>query len=299
LYGTTSAGGDYGNGTVFAIDTDGTDFGDLYSFNSSDGINPYGGLALSNDILYGTTLQGGDDGDGAIFSITTDGLIFTRLHSFDYDDGDYPYGSLIVSGDTLYGTANLGGESGFGTIFALGTDGYNFTNFYSFTALDLDTVTNSDGAFPYCRLELSGNTLYGAAYQGGDSDNGTIFSVNTDGSGFKTLYSLTTTDGTEPYAGLVLSGNVLYGTTSAGGDAANGTIFSLTLTSAPRLQIFLSGGNAILTWPSSFAGYTLQSTADLTTPDWNTVSPAPVVIGSLNVVTNSISGEQMFYRLTQ
>ena len=66
---------------------------------------------------------------------------------------------------------------------------------------------------------LSGNTLYGTATDGGSSGNGTVFAVNTDGTGFTNLHSFTAldlyytnSDGANPYAGLILSGNTLYGT---------------------------------------------------------------------------------------
>ena len=49
--------------------------------------------------------------------------------------------------------------------------------------------TNSDGANPYAGLILSGNTLYGTASDGGSSGNGTVFAVNTDGTGFTNLHS--------------------------------------------------------------------------------------------------------------
>src|SRR6266704_2817362 len=58
LYGTTTGGGDAGNGTVFALNADGTGFRNLYSFSAFDGYNadfkgtnsdgarPYAGLNL-------------------------------------------------------------------------------------------------------------------------------------------------------------------------------------------------------------------------------------------------------------
>src|SRR2546422_929481 len=107
---------------------------------------------------------------------------FTTLHSFTGSDGAAPFAGLILSGTTLYGTANTGGSSGAGTVFAINTDGTGFTNLHSFTG-------GSDGATPYGGLVLSGNTLYGTATYGGSSGNGTVFKVNTDGSGFTNLYS--------------------------------------------------------------------------------------------------------------
>ena len=48
---------------------------------------------------------------------------------------------------------------------------------------------------PYGGLILSGNTLYGTAQYGGSSGNGTVFAVNTDGTGFTNLYSFTAISG--------------------------------------------------------------------------------------------------------
>ena len=142
---------------------------------------------------------------------------FTTLYSFGTfpGGGSQPKSGLILSGNTLYGTAFQGGSSGFGTVFAINTDGSGFTNLYSFT-------NGSDGANPYAGLILSGNTLYGTALFGGSSNFGTVFAVNTDGSGFTNLYSFTNgSDGAFPSAGLVLSGSTLYGVTGAGIFAVN------------------------------------------------------------------------------
>src|SRR5689334_7158505 len=64
LYGTTYAGGTSFDGTVFALNTDGTAFTNLYTFTGSDGANPRGTLLLSGDMLYGTTSAGGSAGNG-------------------------------------------------------------------------------------------------------------------------------------------------------------------------------------------------------------------------------------------
>jgi len=80
-----------------------------------------------------------------------------------------------------------------------------------------------------------GNTLYGTAYNGGSSGNGTVFKVNTDGTGFTNLHSFsrrdnlayTNDDGAFPSTGLVSNGDTLFGTTLAGGTSAGGTLFSI------------------------------------------------------------------------
>ena len=115
--------------------------------------------------------------------------VFTARINGTNSDGANPHAALILSGNTLYGTADIGGNSDRGTVFAINTDGTGFTNLHSFTALV--NSTNSDGANPEAGLILSGNTLYGTAQYGGSSGNGTVFAINTDGTGFTNLHSFT------------------------------------------------------------------------------------------------------------
>src|SRR6185437_2416462 len=96
----------------------------------------------------------------------------------------------------------------------------------------VDTV-NVNGANPVGTLILSGNTLYGTASSGGtgadgkaEATHGTIFKINTDGSGFTRLYAFDGSfDVSVPMAGVALSGNLLYGTGSGGGNGGAGTVF--------------------------------------------------------------------------
>jgi uncharacterized repeat protein (TIGR03803 family) len=130
LYGTAGTGGSAGNGTVFAINKDGTGLTNLHSFaagvgyfpaiTNSDGTYPAPQLILSGNILYGTALYGGRSGSGALFAINTDGTGFTNLYSFSGGtDGANPFAGLVLSGSALYGTASAGGFLGNGTVFSL------------------------------------------------------------------------------------------------------------------------------------------------------------------------------------
>jgi uncharacterized repeat protein (TIGR03803 family) len=330
LYGTAQCGGSGGSGTVFAVNTNGTGFTTMHSFTAtsvpldpygnvnppyfnSDGALPVGGLILSGNTLYGTTECGGNSGWGTVFAINTDGTGFTNLYSFTGgSDGAVPLGGLILSGNTLYGTANQGGSSGYGTEFAVNTDGTGFTILHSFSAPSgtsgvYQNGTNSDGVYPLDGLILSGNTLYGTTSGAGTNGNGTVFAVNTNGTGFTVLHTFTganpsNSDGASPQARLILSGNTLYGTTYKGGSSGDGTVFSLSFP-PPQLTLIPSGPYVNLTWPTNYAGfsysgYTLQSTTNLVSPVWGTVSPGPVVVNGQNTVTNPISGTQMFFRLS-
>ncbi|MGO8675720.1 MAG: choice-of-anchor tandem repeat GloVer-containing protein [Limisphaerales bacterium] len=240
LYGTTSLGGSSGCGTVFSVNTDGTDFQTLHTFGGypSDGAYPSSVLVLSGNTLYGTAGGCGALNNGTVFSVNIDGTGYTTLHDFNRaTDGASPFAGLVLSGGTLYGTTTSGGSSGNGTVFSVNIDGTGFTAVYSFTG-------GSDGALPYAGLVLSGNTLYGAAFNGGSSGNGTVFSVNTDGTGFTTLHGFSGgSDGANPAGGMVLSGNTLYGTASAGGSWNLGTVFRVNTDGTNFTTVYsLNGG---------------------------------------------------------
>jgi uncharacterized repeat protein (TIGR03803 family) len=202
-YGTAANGGPHGFGTVFAVNDDGTGFRLLRAFMGGDCANPWTGLVLSGNTLYGTAHYGGSSGDGAVFAVNTDGTGFRILHGFSDADGAYPNGGLILSGNTLYGTTAHGGGWDAGTVFAVNTDGTGFRILHHFTAAALsdfygydvfgqyfiEIYINADGAIPVAGLILSGNTLYGTASGGGAGGNGTVFALNTDGTGFTTLHS--------------------------------------------------------------------------------------------------------------
>ena len=257
LYGTTWYGGAYDHGTVFAVGTNGANSGILHNFYTpydpnynlnGDGLFPSSRLISAGSTLYGTALSGGSSGQGTVFAVNTnDPGSFRILHYFTApdpitgtnSDGIGPYAGLVLSGSTLYGTTFGGGVTGNGTVFAVNIDGSGFTNLHSFTG-------SNGGSGPHAGLTLSGNTLYGTTAGGGTSSNGTLFALNTDGSGFTTLYSFTRgSDGGDPQSDLVLFGNTLYGTANTGGDSGNGTVFSFTLPSSILLTnlIKLPGGS--------------------------------------------------------
>jgi uncharacterized repeat protein (TIGR03803 family) len=118
LYGTTSAGGASDSGTVFKLDTTGTETV-LYSFGNG-GVEPFAGLvrdAAGN--LYGTTTNGGS-GFGTVFKLDTSGTE-TLLHTFAGGaDGATSYAGLVLdAAGNLYGTTTAGGDSSFGTVFEI------------------------------------------------------------------------------------------------------------------------------------------------------------------------------------
>jgi uncharacterized repeat protein (TIGR03803 family) len=70
LYGTTRLGGSKGTGTVFRIDTDGTNYDRIWEFQGApDASKPIDDAILVDNTLYGMTEVGGECGNGAIFAL--------------------------------------------------------------------------------------------------------------------------------------------------------------------------------------------------------------------------------------
>jgi uncharacterized repeat protein (TIGR03803 family) len=131
LFGSAQLGGTNGNGTLFSMGLDGSDFAILHTFaatsyNSStftdtntDGIWP-DSLALVGGKLYGVAQHGGDFSYGTVFVVNTNGSNFRTLYSFtNGSDGAVPIGGIVVSQGIIFGTAVWGGSFVNGTVFTL------------------------------------------------------------------------------------------------------------------------------------------------------------------------------------
>jgi uncharacterized repeat protein (TIGR03803 family) len=303
LYGTASIGGANGNGTVFSVSTNGSNFIPLHNFDTvygTEGSSGIGNLILSGNTLYGTTANGSYYGCGTVFAMNTNGSGYAVLHSFnDLTDGQYPYGGIILSDGMLYGATLQDGRIGSGplqdgTLFSLSTNGLIFNVLHIFTEIP------PDGATPYCDLAISGSTLYGTAANGGANYGGIVFSLSTNGTGFSAIYSFPApgTPGASwsPQAGLVLSGNTLYGTAAEG---AYGDVFSLQL-QAPTLNITIVGPNSVVvSWPNT-ESYRLQQNSNLAqTAGWTTSSYTITSTNGTDSVNIPPLTENLFFRLKQ
>lgn len=216
LYGTTSWGGAYGDGVVFAINKS-MKLRVIHSFGArGDCSRPATGLTLFDGVLYGTTTEGGATGGGCIFTISPSGAerIIYSFPPIDFYRKVNP--SAIVAFDgALYGTTSAGGDYGYGTVFSIDANGTEKT-LHSFG-------DNTDGRVPHGGLYVLNGLLYGATHEGGDLGYGTVFSIDTNGSE-RVLHSFGAgSDGKSPTGGLVAMNGMLYGTTSEGGGVSRGS----------------------------------------------------------------------------
>lgn len=249
LYGTTLAGGAFGWGAVFKLDTTGKETV-LYSFTGgADGKSPFAGLVRDGaGDLYGTTVDGGEVpfGKGVVFELDTTGKE-TVLYTFTAGaDGGYPFAGLVRdAAGNLYGTAAGGGspacaaENGCGVVFKVDTMGKETV---------LHSFDGSDGGNPDEDLtrDAAGN-LYGTTPSVVAFNNGVVFKLDTAGKE-TVLHSFGgyPTDGVNCCGqgrGLVrdTAGN-LYGTTQSGGAFNDGLVFKLNTAGKETVLYTFTGG---------------------------------------------------------
>ena len=237
LYGTTTLASGGVVGTVYKIDSTGTET-ILLRFNVTNGSGPASPLILDEaGTLYGIA-NSGPAGGGVIYKLLPTGEQ-TLLHSFAGGANLKPKtpsgGILRDKLGNILGSTEFGGSSncplGCGTIFRLNSAGK--------LAL-LHKFIGTDGSQPFGPFvqDTAGN-LYGVAQFGGDlacpdpqvagQGCGTVFKLSKK----RVLTVLHTfeggTDGATPQAGLFLdvAGNV-FGATMRGGTSEKGTLFKIS-----------------------------------------------------------------------
>ena len=218
-------------------------FTTLFSFDGTNGVNPFAALVQGSDgSLYGTTDSGGANGGGVVFKMTMGGTL-TTVYNFCAQraagvctDGAGPETLVEALNGEFYGTTLGGGTKNFGTVFKITPSGI-LTTLYSFCS----QTDCTDGMQPYTGLVQGTNgDYYGTTNRGGVNGYGTVFKITPNGI-LTTLYDFCSkggdncTDGELPYGGLVqgISGD-FYGTTQFGGtnlapnDGSAGTVFKIT-----------------------------------------------------------------------
>ena len=124
LFGTTSQGGTYSEGTVFEVSPNDGGWTEtvLHSFPSDghDGSNPMAPLILDpTGNLFGTTYGGGTNGAGTVFELSArqGGWSEAVLYNFAY--GYFSGGVVMDRAGDLYGTTYTGGFYQYGIAFEL------------------------------------------------------------------------------------------------------------------------------------------------------------------------------------
>jgi uncharacterized repeat protein (TIGR03803 family) len=218
LYGTASAGGANGLGTIYREAPDGTSNTVIYSFTGTGGQYPGGGLTLARDgNFYGTASAGGANGHGVLFKVTSGG-VYTALYNFtNGSDGGFPQGPPIEATDgNLYGISSAG-------IYRYTPLG-NFSMIYSFSPYPIYYISAP-------LLQASDGDLYMTLWEGGSLGCGAVVKLSLAGA-VKSQHNfgcyIYQTSGYNTIAPVIQAsdGNI-YGANNAGGIYEYGTTFKL------------------------------------------------------------------------
>lgn len=188
LYGTASAGGAMGDGAIYellpAVMPEPWTESVLHSFAGG----PYDGSAPDSELamdaagrLYGTTPAGGANGVGSLYELLPAVMpagpwTELLLHSFGgAGDGAIPSQGVVPGPNgALYGVTAAGGSMRYGTIYEL---------LPAVRGAATERVLHSfngateGGAPSHAALLAIGNALVGTTFEGGTSDNGTVFEL--------------------------------------------------------------------------------------------------------------------------
>jgi uncharacterized repeat protein (TIGR03803 family) len=210
---------------------------DLALFGNGAGLHPFGGLiADPSGNLYGTTFEGGTSNDGTVFELAQGSGTITQLASFNGTNGELPEAGLVIDpAGNLYGTTTYGGAFNDGTVFEVVHGSGAITTLASFDG--------TDGANPRTPLTIdAGGNLFGTAWAGGASGDGTVYEVAQGSGAITTLASFNGADGSGPYTNLVMdAGGDLYGATAGGGISRSGVVFEVAQGSASITTLGLGG----------------------------------------------------------
>jgi uncharacterized repeat protein (TIGR03803 family) len=179
LYGTTTAGGASGNGTVFKLSPSGSGWTEqvVYNFQGgADGSDPVAGLIFDQSgNLYGATASGGAGGGGTVFELSPSGGGWTHnvIYNFNGAAQCGPWGTVTLQSGNLYGTTLCDGAHSDGNVWELTSSGsgWTYSSVYDFTG-------GNDGREPYGNVtfDTSGN-FYGTASLGGQNLVGVVWEI--------------------------------------------------------------------------------------------------------------------------
>ena len=231
FYGQSAAGGANGNGMLYAMKSDGTQFTDLYDFPKDGGTDPHGRIVLvacTPNVLYGITRK--------------DGLLSTAA------DGSKSYGYGTILAFTL-NAAGTGGTASVLHVFAGAPNDAAFSDHGYLTPATVGGKT-----YLFGMTQCGGAGPKNAACAGNGDGSGAIFALDPtlpagSSGAYAVVYSFqaaSAIDGALPYGSLMYDGTYLYGTTSAGGQYGNGTVF--------RFAPVAPGGSASPTLLHPFGG---------------------------------------------
>lgn len=228
LYGTTAQGGSLNNGVLYSINADGTNYRVLHNFAPGNigFAPPAGNISIaSNGRIFGSISQHYSDGINTyrLFKVDTSGENLSYFFNVNQRENGHFNQDILLQDDEdiFFPTAEMGRHDG-GVFNHVDTAGFSNIGLYHYGASP--TGFRPTGAL----IKATDGKVYGITSIGGVSGNGTIYSVNQDGTGYTKLHEFTDAEGYNPTGKLLeASDGKLYGTLQSGGATNAGGIYTL------------------------------------------------------------------------
>jgi uncharacterized repeat protein (TIGR03803 family) len=294
LFGTTEAGGAWGDGTVFEIQNTGSLGAPVYAstpttlvnFDGSNGQAPIAAVFLDgNGDLFGTTEMGGVNNAGTVFEIQNTGTLAAPVYASTlttqinfYGSGNSePNGALIADANgNLFGTT-------FASVFEIRNTGPLAAPVYASAPI---TVLNGNGFNEASASGPEGITgviadangdLFGTTWQvSSGHPYSTVFKLQNTGSVTAPAYDSATiklvgfndSNGYVHPEGLIADANGdLFGTTQLGGAWGDGFVFEIKNTGTLAAPIYDTGMRTLVSFNgspgSTVAGLIIDAHGDL------------------------------------
>ena len=255
-WGTTSAGGAGGFGTIFRYTVEGGEFSSVAQFTGEGGAVP-GRLPKVSLVpdgtgsFWGTTNGGGARNYGTIFKIDSNTLTFSNLVQFTGVDGlmpgSTPSGALVMDqAGSFRGVTTDGGRSRLGTLYTIKPTTGAFRSTLNFVKTQGASAASNPGTGLIAGPD---GLLWGSSENGGEANAGTLFTVNpvtgTTSNALIFTGMAGAVPGSNPAAELLSDklGNI-WGTTAAGGSLNSGVVFKINaLTKVFTLVFEFTGPN--------------------------------------------------------
>jgi uncharacterized repeat protein (TIGR03803 family) len=139
-------------------------------------------------------------------------------------NGAWPSALMQGRDGALYRTTFYGGSSGYGNLFRVNTDGTDFSLLHTFAG-----SANGDGSGPSGGLiQGKDGVIYGTTIPSTGSSSYTIFKLNTDGTGYRLLWSFPSAEAYPQASIMQGTDGALYGTISDNGSLHLGTVIKIS-----------------------------------------------------------------------
>ena len=146
----------------------------IYDFEGDDFDYPVKGMVGTNDSLY--IICDTPDGHGKFFRIDEHGNGYKVI--WEFDNVNFAPNSLLANDPVIYGTTRFS-SAGCGTLFEYSLKDYSFKFVKDFNSNDVQEI----------QVKYITDSVLWLDSQFSFIDNGSIFSINKDGTGFKKIFN--------------------------------------------------------------------------------------------------------------